>query len=217
MFWIPILCQLYEIVCVDILVIIVFQSDVKFRDKEFLKLGFGSLMKGQRSFIQGMPFRAVHRVWGDCCTSTLCTISFASIKCHSMLKWWHVECQAKQQNFFLLQDRCPEPLDFLKHLFFCEPLDLLLANPLLHLGAVGHLDVFTASQSHFLCVCFFKHFDQPSEIADIMMYSFTGVSISPALQPEFRILTHPSASRRECSLFWYGQCSQSDFERGSSF
>lgn len=65
MFWIPILCQLYEIVCVDILVIVVFQSDVKFRDKEFLKLGFGLLMKGQRNFIQGMPFRAVHIEFGE--------------------------------------------------------------------------------------------------------------------------------------------------------
>lgn len=44
--------------------IIVFQSDVKFRDKEFLKFEFGSFTKGQ-SFIQGMPFRAVHIEFGE--------------------------------------------------------------------------------------------------------------------------------------------------------
>lgn len=66
------------------------------------------------------------------------------------------------QNFCLLVSKCHESLD------------LSLANPLLHLAG-GHSDAFIASQNYD-----FQHFNQPLETADIMMYSFTGVSIFPS-------------------------------------
>lgn len=82
-FSIPILCQLYKIVYVDILVSIFSQSDVKFRDwQRISETWIWITDDGTEKFhlvnvIQGFP----HWVRGDCCTPTLCSIAFASVKC----------------------------------------------------------------------------------------------------------------------------------------
>lgn len=62
----------------------------------------------------------------------------------------------------------------------------------------------------------FQHFNSPQKLLTSWCTPLV-FPFCPALQLEFRILTHPSASHTECWSFWYGQRSQSDFERGNSF
>lgn len=86
-----------------------------------------------------------------------------------------------------------------------------ISKPFPPLG--GASDTLTALRNHV----FFSILTTPWKLLTSWCTLSLVFPLSPAMQPEFRILTHPSACRRECSLFWHSQCSQSDFERGNIF